>query len=156
MDAGLYSGKTGTSDGLRDSWFAGFTARRLSVVWLGKDDNRPTSLTGSTGALEVWGNIGENLSDSPLQPTEPESITWHRIDTMTLRPTNVFNRNSTKLPFIRGHEPVTVSNSNKPQTTTTSSIEKDLQEFEKEARKNLHHAEKEARMILKSPNDMFK
>lgn len=155
-DAHLFSGKTGTSDGLRDSWFAGFTAKRLSVVWLGKDDNSPTSLTGSTGALEVWGNIVQNLNDRPLEPAEPESITWHRIDTVTLRPTNVFNRNNTKLPFLRDHEPVTVGNTDKSQTTTTSDIEKELQEFEREARKNLRHAEKEARKIIKSFNDLFK
>ncbi|WP_163338079.1 penicillin-binding protein 1B [Desulfopila sp. IMCC35008] len=155
-DAGLYSGKTGTSDGLRDSWFAGFTANRLSVVWLGKDDNTPTSLTGSTGALRAWGDIVENLKDSPSQPTEPESITWHRIDTTTFRPTSIFNRNSTKLPFLRGHEPVTVSETPKPRTTTASDIENDLHELEKEARKNLRHAEKEARKIIKSLNDLLK
>lgn len=155
IDAQLYSGKTGTSDELRDSWFAGFTSKRLSVVWLGKDDNSPTSLTGSTGALKVWGGIVEILGDTPLEPTEPESITWHRIDTRTLRSTNIFNSNSTKLPFIRDQEPVTVSETNKPRKVTVSDIEKDLQEIEKEARKNLRHAEKEARKLIKSLNDLL-
>ena len=37
----------------RDSWFAGFSDRLLAVVWLGRDDNSPINLTGSSGALRV-------------------------------------------------------------------------------------------------------
>lgn len=48
------AGKTGTSNDSRDSWFAGFSQDLLAVVWLGRDDNGPTPLTGATGALQVW------------------------------------------------------------------------------------------------------
>jgi membrane peptidoglycan carboxypeptidase len=37
----VVAGKTGTSDDLRDSWFAGFSNDHLIVTWLGADDNRP-------------------------------------------------------------------------------------------------------------------
>jgi penicillin-binding protein 1B len=34
------AGKTGTTDLLRDAWFAGFTDNLLAVVWVGRDDDR--------------------------------------------------------------------------------------------------------------------
>jgi len=33
-------GKTGTTNDLRDAWFAGFTPELLTVVWVGYDDNQ--------------------------------------------------------------------------------------------------------------------
>ena len=51
------AGKTGTSDDLRDSWFAGFSGDMMAVVWTGFDDNRSTTLTGSSGAMKIWKNL---------------------------------------------------------------------------------------------------
>jgi penicillin-binding protein 1B len=48
------SGKTGTTNGSRDSWFAGFSPDRATLVWVGYDDNRPTRLSGSRAALPIW------------------------------------------------------------------------------------------------------
>ncbi len=51
------AGKTGTTNDLRDSWFAGFDDEITGVVWLGRDDNRPTRYTGAGGAMRLWGDI---------------------------------------------------------------------------------------------------
>jgi penicillin-binding protein 1B len=48
------AGKTGTTDELRDAWFAGFAKNLLTVVWVGRDDNRPLGLTGAQAALPIW------------------------------------------------------------------------------------------------------
>lgn len=59
------AGKTGTTDDSKDSWFAGFTGDKLTVVWVGRDDNTGMGLTGATGALPVWVDLMKSI---PLQP----------------------------------------------------------------------------------------
>ncbi|MEK6551350.1 MAG: transglycosylase domain-containing protein, partial [Pseudomonadota bacterium] len=68
------AGKTGTTDGLRDSWFAGYTGDRVAVVWIGRDDNQPTGLTGASGAMTVWGELMKSLKPEPLKPALPENV----------------------------------------------------------------------------------
>jgi membrane carboxypeptidase/penicillin-binding protein len=48
------AGKTGTTNDLRDAWFAGFTPELLTVVWVGLDDNQALGLSGSQAALPIW------------------------------------------------------------------------------------------------------
>ena len=78
-DLGI-AGKTGTTNGLRDSWFAGFSGNRLAVVWVGRDDNGPTGLTGATGALQIFGRTLSQISNTPLVLTPPENIEWAVVD----------------------------------------------------------------------------
>jgi penicillin-binding protein 1A len=49
------AGKTGTSQDFRDAWFIGYTARMVTGVWFGNDDNKPTKkATGSNIAASAW------------------------------------------------------------------------------------------------------
>jgi penicillin-binding protein 1B len=68
------AGKTGTSDAFRDSWFAGFSGSRLTVVWLGRDDNETTAFTGSSGALRVWTELMTRTPQRPLMLTPPAAV----------------------------------------------------------------------------------
>ncbi|CAK0742163.1 Penicillin-insensitive transglycosylase / Penicillin-sensitive transpeptidase [Gammaproteobacteria bacterium] len=64
--ASQLAGKTGTTNELRDSWFAGFGPDRLAVVWVGQDDNQPAGLTGAQGALQIWMEIMQQYSPAPV------------------------------------------------------------------------------------------
>ena len=48
------AGKTGTSSGLRDGWFAGYTSELLCVVWVGYDENRDLDIEGARSAAPIW------------------------------------------------------------------------------------------------------
>jgi len=69
------AGKTGTTDELRDSWFAGFSGDKVAVVWVGRDDNKPAGFPGGAGALPVWGDIMAGLDNQPLGDVPPEGVT---------------------------------------------------------------------------------
>jgi penicillin-binding protein 1B len=73
------AGKTGTTDELRDSWFAGFSGDVLAVAWVGRDDNKPTGLSGAKGALPVWAETMRHLPLQALQLVPPEGIEWAQI-----------------------------------------------------------------------------
>ncbi len=103
------AGKTGTTDDLRDSWFAGYTGDRVAVVWVGRDDNQPSGLTGSSGALTVWGEMMKNIQPEPLQPVVPEDIEMVNVDPVSGLRYNDNCQAGVLLPFIKGSEPTEIS-----------------------------------------------
>lgn len=99
------AGKTGTTNNLRDSWFAGFSGDMLAVVWMGRDDNSNTGLTGSSGALRVWADILRQRSRLPIQNLPPQDITIGWVDNDTGQGAQKSCRNAIPLPFVKGYEP---------------------------------------------------
>ena len=97
------AGKTGTTDGFRDSWFAGYSGNYLTVVWIGRDDNQPTGLTGASGAMQVWADIMSRLDLAPLMVPPPQGVDLVAVDGKG-RYANGCAR-ALKLPFISGSEP---------------------------------------------------
>ncbi len=52
------AGKTGTSQNYRDAWFAGFTADRTCVVWMGNDDGKPMKkVVGGGLPARLWRDV---------------------------------------------------------------------------------------------------
>lgn len=84
----VVAGKTGTTNDLRDSWFAGSAGDLLGVVWLGRDDNGSTGLSGGTGALPVWTDMMARLSPSYHAPDMPADVAWEWLDPSTGRLSN--------------------------------------------------------------------
>jgi penicillin-binding protein 1B len=80
------AGKTGTTNDMRDAWFAGFTPDLLCVVWVGFDDNTPINLQGSRAALPIWVDFMKKalLGTEPKQfPVPPENVVFVEIDKQT-------------------------------------------------------------------------
>ncbi|MGH8353902.1 MAG: penicillin-binding protein 1B, partial [Pseudomonas sp.] len=100
------AGKTGTSNDSRDSWFAGFSQDLLAVVWLGRDDNGKTPLTGATGALQVWTGFMRKADPLPLDMPLPDNVTQAWVDAYSGQGSAAGCPNAVQMPYIRGSEPV--------------------------------------------------
>ncbi len=99
------AGKSGTSNDQRDSWFAGYSGDYASVVWMGNDDNTPTELTGSRGALEVWSRTFQKISTTGLRFNAPPSVEYAAVHPDTGVRVDEGCRGSRRLPFHRDHVP---------------------------------------------------
>ena len=106
MGAGMVmAGKTGTTDDLRDSWFAGFTEDLLAVVWLGHDDNAPAGLSGAKGALQVWIDMMKSLGPRSLTVQTPSGVEWAWTDLQRGLITETGCPGAVRFPYMRGSAP---------------------------------------------------
>lgn len=101
----LVAGKTGTTNDLRDSWFAGFAGDYLAVVWMGRDDNQSAGLTGAKGALKVWREFFRAASHRSLDFSAPPGIVYHWVDGQTGLLSREMCEGARYLPFLQGTAP---------------------------------------------------
>jgi penicillin-binding protein 1B len=99
------AGKTGTTDELRDSWFAGFSANYVAVVWVGRDDNQAAGLTGASGALRIWANILAGLNVQALDLSMPGNVAEKWVDEQTNELADAGCKRAIRTPFINGSAP---------------------------------------------------
>ncbi len=102
------AGKTGTSDELKDSWFAGFSGDYLSVVWIGRDDNQSTGLSGSSGALQLWTAFMKQIATVPVNLIAPDNVDLAWVDGAG-RLADRYCRGARQYPFIKDSAPSTLS-----------------------------------------------
>ncbi len=133
LPAGLVvAGKTGTTDNLRDSWFAGFSGTHVAVAWVGRDDNTPTGLTGATGALGVWAATMGAIDTRPLQMQPPDNIHLYYADIATGQ---IYNQKcdtekATLLPFMNNGLLPEVINCEQPDSNNLERvIQKGINDF---------------------------
>ena len=101
------AGKTGTS---HDGWFAGYTSNLECIVWVGFDDNRDLTLSGTNSAAPIWGEFMKRAVTLPAySDTEtfdpPDGITTVTIDDNTLELATPACPNDRQEVYITGTEP---------------------------------------------------
>ena len=100
------AGKTGTTNDSRDSWFAGFSGDLVAVVWMGRDDNAVTKLTGATGALKLWRSLMKDASYIPLFTEAPPGVEYAWINPYNGMLSVEGCNGAILVPFIDGSQPV--------------------------------------------------
>ena len=94
------AGKTGTTQSMRDAWFAGFTPQLVAVVWTGFDDERIkfTSMEygqGARAALPIWAGFMKRCYKDPALKLEnryfhiPETVIAVPISNQTNTPSEL-------------------------------------------------------------------
>jgi penicillin-binding protein 1B len=99
------AGKTGTSNRQRDSWFAGYSADHLGVVWIGNDDNTPSAYTGSSGALPIWADIFKQLATRGVSHHQPDNVDYYWIDGRNGLLSAEGCQHALLIPFVAGTQP---------------------------------------------------
>ena len=79
------------------------------VVWVGRDDNKPTGLTGSSGALPVFGKVMSRLSPEPLIQAPPAGIGYQWVEELSGLRSAEGCEGAVEMPFIHGSGPVAES-----------------------------------------------
>ena len=67
------AGKSGTTDGYRDAWFAGLTPELAVAVWVGRDEGT-LGLSGSRAALPIWARFVAASGTSGGSFRRPEGL----------------------------------------------------------------------------------
>jgi penicillin-binding protein 1B len=101
----VFAGKTGTTEDLRDSWFAGFGSDRVAVVWVGRDDNQPTGFDGAGAALRVWGHVMHDLRAKGIDSPAPPDIEPAVVDPGTGLLASTACPETISIPYLKGSAP---------------------------------------------------
>ncbi|GLX79020.1 penicillin-binding protein 1B [Thalassotalea insulae] len=94
------AGKTGTTNDQRDSWFVGYDDQHLVTVWLGRDDNKATEFTGSSGALTLFADFISQFGVVDKAVKVPANIEAVSFEQATGYPLAVDCDNSIDFPAV--------------------------------------------------------
>jgi penicillin-binding protein 1A len=73
MGCSSEAGKTGTSEGLSDAWFVGYTPKFSTAVWVGHPTNREYTGFGGPTAGPIWQNYMESAQEGDCPEFESPS-----------------------------------------------------------------------------------
>jgi penicillin-binding protein 1A len=115
------SGKTGTTNEVKDTWFNGFNRNIVASVWVGFDQERPLGEgeEGSRTAVPIWTNfMREALRGQPDRPRpQPPGLVSLRISPKTGALAGANDADAINETFMEDHQPPAASNGNAPAGT---------------------------------------
>ncbi|MBE3589068.1 MAG: penicillin-binding protein 1A [Thermoanaerobacteraceae bacterium] len=103
------AGKTGTTTGLKDVWFVGYTPQLVCAVYVGYDDKqKSTGATSGQLAAPLWaGFMAAALQDQPAEDFPvPGGVTLVDICADDGLKATPFSRRVIRAAFVEGTEPV--------------------------------------------------
>ena len=79
---GVVAGKTGTSNGVSDLWFVGYTPELVGTIWIGFDQRKTIVPDGESGAIvaPIWGRIMASYGDPAPAWKVPMGVVARRVD----------------------------------------------------------------------------
>ena len=90
LSENVAAGKTGTTQGGRDAWFAGWAGGLVATVWFGNDDASPTEASGGKLAARAWGDfVGAVLEGRTPERVDVPLMAERKVTVPTLRPVTV-------------------------------------------------------------------
>jgi penicillin-binding protein 1A len=115
------SGKTGTTNEAKDTWFNGFSRNIVATVWVGFDQERPLGEgeEGSRTAVPIWINfMREALRAQPDRPRPmPPGLTTLRISPKTGAQASATDADAINETFMQDHLPPAAGAGNAPSGT---------------------------------------
>ena len=123
------AGKSGTTNDSRDSWFAGFSGNLMAVSWLGNDDNTPTDVSGSSGALRVWTDLMQRVPISSVQPLQSEHLEYVWVQPASNLRSSPDCEGAKRMPYIKGSAPVASDDCGKQASSNEGGFLKTLKSW---------------------------
>ena len=75
------------------------------IAWVGNDQNKPTGLTGATGAGRVWSSVLRSIDTVPYTAPPPANLDLTWIDLDTGLATDATCPRAVQVALPRGEEP---------------------------------------------------
>jgi penicillin-binding protein 1A len=120
------SGKTGTTNEVKDTWFNGFNRNIVASVWVGFDQERPLGEgeEGSRTAVPIWTNfMREALRGQPDRPRpQPPGLVSLRVSPKTGALAAAGDADAIYEIFMQDHLPPATSAGNAPPGTGPQNV----------------------------------
>src|SRR5215203_94718 len=142
--SGDVAGKTGTTNKQRDSWFAGYTPDRATIVWVGYDDNSRTRLSGARAALPIWIRFMARVTPPGGYSTfhQPPGLTTVSIDPSTGQLATEYCPGTLTEVFRQGDAPTELCNRHQSWSETQIAELNEQEEGEDETGAEAEEAER--------------